>query len=411
MPSFRPDRRRVRIDQIGRIALACGVAVFGVQSITFSVAQVTAKTRPALAYATAPYDGRIAAANAATLISDIADPAARHRAKRLARDALRRDPTTVLAATTLGLGNVAEGDVVIARRLLAYAQMLSRRDLQTQLWSIEDAAARGDVPGALRWYDIALRTKPQMSDVLFPVLTKAARDAAIRVELVRVLAARPPWANDYIGHAAGQKDDPQNMAALFLAMRHGGVAVPAAARSAVVNTLLNAGNVDQAWRYYTLIRPGADRRRSRDPDFSAMLETPALFDWTTVNDGGIATSIQRARDGGVFEFAAPASIGGPLLEQVQVLSPGRHRLSGHSNGIEQDVRSLPYWVLACRNNRREIARAAIPNSASAGGMFGGKFMIPSDCPVQVLTFFAQPSDSIGGVSGQLDRVAVTPADR
>lgn len=409
MPRSPVRKRRSRKAWAGRIAVACGIAVLALPSIMFSIAQVSGKTRPAAADAIFPYDGRLIALHASALVTPESPARDRVEVQALSLASLHYDPTAVIAAANLGLATV-DGNVKGGRRLLAYAQMLSRRNVQTQLWSIEDAAAHNDVVGALRWFDIALRTKPRMSDLLYPVLTQATRDPAIRAALVNTLAARPLWTDSYITYAAEQKDDPENTVMLFSALRGRGIVVPEPARAAVVNALLNAGKVHEGWSYYAKVRPGADRHRSRDPRFAALLQTPSLFDWTPVNDGGISTSIQRTRDGGSFEFSAPASIGGAVLQQVQLLPSGTYRIAGHSSGIEQKARALPYWSLICRSDGHELGRVAVPSSATANGVFTGTLTVPASCPVQVLTLFAQPSDATSGISGQIDRIALAPVE-
>ena len=42
--------------------------------------------------------------------------------------------------------------------LFHFASSLSRRDVPTQLWLIEDAVRKNDIPGALSHYDAALRS-------------------------------------------------------------------------------------------------------------------------------------------------------------------------------------------------------------------------------------------------------------
>lgn len=410
-PSLHRIRRRQRPphEWAGRIALACGIVVLGYQSVAFSVAQVAAKAHPQTADAHVSYDGRLMAAHAAALITPTVTVAERAEARTLSQAALRRDPTATAAAATLGIVLLGQNDTTTARRFLTYAQMLSRRNVQTQLWSIEDAVARNDVAGALRWYDIALRTKPDLSDTLYPVLAQASHDPAIRKALAHTLAGKPAWSDSYIGYAAGQKDDPQSTAALFIDLRARGVTIPAFAQASVVNILLDAGNLAQAWRYYTAIRPGATRLRARDSRFTALLDTPSAFDWSTPSDNSISASIRRTRDGGALEFAAPASIGGPVLQQVQLLPAGTYRLVGHSDGIAQDRRALPYWTLTCRTDGRELGRLVVPNSAQANGLFAGTLTVPANCPVQTLTLVAQASDAVGGTSGLIDRVVLAPA--
>lgn len=390
-----------------RIVLAAIAALLGYHAATFSLAQALAASDIALAHRLAPHDGRITARLAASLSGPDAVEADRRHADRLARLALRQDPTAVVAVSTLGLNAAARGDTAAARRLFAHAQRLSRRDLQSQLWAIEDAVGREDVPGALRHYDIALRTHPNVAEVLFPVLATASGDPAIRTALIRTLAGKPAWAESFISHVAGQGPDPRATAALFRGLARAGVAVPEAARAAAIDALIARGLAGEAWAYYASTRPGADRRRSRDPRFAAALEAPSQLDWVPVNDAGVSSSIQRGGRGGIFDFAAPASAGGPLLRQLQLLPPGRYRLAGHASGIEQAERSRPYWTLTCRDGR-ELGRVVLSNSTDAGGDFGGAFSVPPGCAVQTLALVAQPTDAVAGLSGQIDRVQLTP---
>lgn len=401
--------RRSHADRARRWALAAAVVVPGVFGVLFSLAQVAAKTNPGSALRYAPYDGGVVAAYAASLAGVGANGADRARADELAHRALRLDPTAVAAVSTLAMDAQIRGDTTAARRLFAYAQKLSRRHLYTQLWSIEDAVGRGDIPEALRWYDVTLRTKPAMSEVLYPVLAGAITDPAIRGPMTRTLAGKPAWGESFLNHVAGSGTDPQAVTALFLGLRRAGVAIPETAQTGAVNALLAGSKFDQAWAYYASIRPGVDRRRSRDPRFLAALEAPSLLDWIPGNDAGVAASIQREGGSGVFEFSAPASVGGSLLQQVQMLPPGRYRLSGHSLGIAPDVQVLPYWSLTCRGSGLELGRVIVPSSAQNNGHFAGDLNVPAGCPVQTLTLFAGPSDAVGGLSGQLDRVELVPA--
>ena len=387
-----------------RLALATVAVVLGYYSLTFSIAQVVVKRDPTLAYRLAPYDGRITAAYATSLAGPDATPQDRVRADTLAKQALQQDPTAVAAASTLGINADVRGNKAAAQRYFAYAQKLSRRDLRTQLFMIENAVQREDVPGALHQYDIILRVSPKMGEVLYPVLASASADPAIRRELVKTLGGKPRWGESFIGFIADRGPDPESTAALFLDLRYTGVEVPQIARAGVVNALLAGGHIDAAWSYYAAIRPGVDRRRSRDPRFTANLDRSSQFDWMPINDGsGVTTSSQ----GGIFDFAAPPSVGGPLLQQLQLLPPGSYRLSGHSIGIDQAAGSLPYWTLRCQNGN-ELGRVEVPNSSVANGNFYGTFNVPADCPVQMLLLTARSSDAIAGLSGQIDRVALVP---
>ena len=391
-----------------RGALAAAATIAGYYSVAHTLAQVLVENDPALAYRLAPWDGRITAALAASLAGPAATAAERQRSDELARLALQQDPTAVVAASTLGLNAQIRGDTAAARQLFTYAQKLSRRDLATQLWMIEDAVGRDDIPSALRHYDIALRTTEESWELLFPVLSSASTSAPVRHELVKTLGAKPLWGEAFIAHVAASPGDPKAVSVLLLDLHRARVPVPATADAAIINALISSSFPDEAWRHYAAIRPGADRQRSRDPHFVLAAETQTPFDWLAVNDGAITTSVQRGQRGGIFEFSAPASAGGPLLQQVQLLPAGTYRLEGHSSGVEQPERSLPHWTLVCRADGRELGRVAVPNSSQAGGVFSGQFTVPADCPIQTLTLVARASDQVSGLSGQIDHAQLVP---
>lgn len=388
-----------------RLALASVALVAGVYATTFSLSQAIVDRAPAVAHRLAPYNGRITAAYATSLAGETATPADRLRADALAKQALQQDPMAVAAAATLGVNADLRGDAIAAQRYFFYAQGLSRRDLRTQLWMIEDAVRRGDVAGALRQYDITLRVFPDMAQILYPVLTSASSDPKIRQRLIETLTGKPAWASNFIAYIGDNATDARSNAVLLSGLRRAGVAVPESASAGIVNALLTAKDFDMAWSYYASIRPDADRRRSRDARFAAALEAPSQLDWMAINDGsGLATSIQ----GGIFDFAAPASVGGPMLEQRQLLPPNTYRLSGHSIGIEQAAGDLPYWTLRCQDGR-ELGRVEMPNSIVANGNFTGTFSVPAGCPAQTLVLMAQSSDAVSGLSGQIDRVVLASA--
>src|SRR3546814_975960 len=111
---------------------------------------------------------------------------------------------------------------------------------------------------------------------------------------------------------------------------------------------------------------------------------------------------------GLFDFTVSMGNGGPLLQQLQMLPAGDYVLEGHSIGIEQHARSRPYWIVRCQTGGG-ICRVELLNSSQAGGRFQGALRVPADCPVHMLALVARSTVDIGGVSGQIDRIAIRPA--
>ncbi|MCW6537282.1 hypothetical protein [Sphingomonas lycopersici] len=385
--------------------MAIGTVAVGGYAVAFSMAQVVVKTDPALAFRLASYDGRLAAAQAAALQRMAVTSGKGLPAGWLAAKALRQDPTAVAAVMVLAVEAELRRDQARARRNLRYAQKLSRRDVSMQLWSIETAVAAGDVSGALKWYDITLRTDPAMSETLFPVLAAATAEVPIREQLMHTLAGNPQWGGQFMRYLAVHSADPRIPAALFTALHKVKVGVPEDARTDTINRLIARGELDDAWSFYALDRSGASRSRSRDPGFIAELETPSSLDWVPINDNGTTTLIQD----GALEFSAAAAVGGPLLRQTQLLAPGDYQLIGRSADVDQSEDSRPYWTLTCLDGR-ETGRVALPNSPGSSASFSGIFRVPDrSCKVQILTLIGRPSDRVEGLSGRIERAELAPA--
>ncbi|WP_448665253.1 tetratricopeptide repeat protein (plasmid) [Sphingomonas sp. CJ20] len=390
-----------------RTGLAALALLSGYACVTHAFAYATRNTNAERAHALAPDDARIAGVLAQRLIGAGATKTDIARARQIATDALLQDPTAVAAVSTLGIVTGLEGRPARARRLFDYADRLSRRDLRTQLWAIEDAVGHDDVAGALRHYDIALRTSPQASAILFPILASAIDDPVIRTAVTQTFVGKPGWAPLFVEYISAKGPAPQSTSLLFQQLRRAGIPISDLPQALLIDTLASRGFFEDAWNYYTSVRPSADRRRSRDANFTAALGNPTLFDWQIPGTQGLNVSIERLDTGAVLDFSAPASVGGDIAQQVQLLPPGTYRIAGNSEGIDQTEGAQPYWVLRCREGR-ELGRVGVPNSALTNGEFFGNFTVPVDCPVQTLAFVALPSDAIGGSSGRIHRVQLAP---
>lgn len=402
MPRRRSEMRRTPGDWAIRIVLALVVFTGGVFVILQSLALVVRRSDPERSYALAPWDGRTAAALSERLSGPDASAADHKRAAALALSALRQDPTTVQAAATLGLDAASRGDLIGTRRWFSYSQQLSRRDLRTQIWAIEEAVGKGNVGDALRHYDIALRTSRAAADVLFPVLSSALADVGVRSAAASLLATHPIWGDQFIAYAADHGDDPLSIAQLFhqLSARHA-LNIDDQARVDLVQRLIQAGHVNAAWNYYASFRRGAKREDVRNPQFRETISPSAPFDWTTASDSGISAVI----GGGALEFNAPASAGGLIVRQLQVLPMGKYRLQGSDAEIDQPDDGLPYWQVTCLDGR-VLGRILVTNSSRSAGRFSGNFAVPALCPVQQIVFMASPTSKVEGLSGKITQISI-----
>lgn len=317
------------------------------------------------------------------------------QARRDAIAALRRDPTAVAAVQTLG---ITARDPATARGWLDYAERLSRRELQTNLWAIEYYVARSDTAAVLRRYDLALRTSVSARDTLFPILGQAIADPTVARALVTRLAAAPFWKDAFLDFVAADERTAPLQAARFLAtVRQHGMAIPPAGLSALVFRALNAGRPDIAWYAYSLKRPSADRRRSRNPNFAEQLDNPAMFDWTMADDGGILARIVREGTGSFLEVEASPGAGGLAAQQFQMLPPGAYqlRVAGQSGPAKAVT-----WTLTCEDGT-DLARVAGQGSARA--------TVPPGCRRQSLKLDVYAGDLPDGVHARFAHASIVPA--
>lgn len=390
-----------------RLLLAVAAMLLAWQSVSRTLAMVLRDEAPEQAYGLAPRDGRIGALWSAALSGTDAAPPSRAQADAVARAALRHDPTAVAAVATLGTDAQARGDVAAARRIFAYLIKLSRRNLDSHVWAINDAASRNDVTTALRHYDLALRTNEQGGDLLFPILASAITEPEVRKGLTRMIAAGTPWGNDFTIYAAGTGPSPQAVVQLLTSLRQAGAKVSESAQSRVVDKLLAIEDVDGAWAYYRTLRPGVRREESRDPRFDKAYSFPTSFDWVAGSGDGITASFNPASQDGKFQFAISTNAGGIVLHQMQMLPPGTYKLEGRIGAIDPPDATLPYWSLICRNGR-ELGRVKI----APDGRFSGALQVGGpECGLQLLSLVAPPSDRILDSAAQVIQAKLYPVGR
>lgn len=408
MPRSRSKRRRRSAAELSiRGAAALVAAALGFSSVSATLANVIARADPARAHHLTIGHGHLTAAAAEQIFERAPNSAVESEAAKLSELALRQDPTAVSALSVLGLQAQLRGDGDRARELFSYSQRLSRRELTSQIGAIGEAVARGDIAGALKQYDRALRTSHGARDILFPVLARALAEPQVRERLLDTIASKPSWSESFLRYAATNAPEPRAVHTFFQDASRAGIDIKDDDRNRLVNALVAAGATDEAWRFYESFRPSADRKRSRDPKFALDAEILAVFDWNTLNPEGVSTSIQQGQNGGVVHFSAASGAGGAILRQMQLLPPGGYQLKGRSLGIEQPRYSQPYWVLTCHDGR-ELGRVLLPKSGDKWEHFTGRFTVPSKCAVQTLSLVVRASEHVAGVQGRVDTAQLVP---
>ena len=375
----------------------------GYLSVAGSVARVVIKVDAARAHAIASSDGAILSDYSEDLFGSMPTTNSSSLPTDLARRAVLVEPTATKALTVLGFQAQLSGNTSKANRIFAYITQLSRRELRSQIWAIEQAVTRGDIADALRNYDIALRTSKDAPKFLFPPLTASLSEPLIRSELLKIFQTRPVWQPSFFDYASSSTSEPVGMIKLFEEGRRFDLEVSDNQRIALIAALISNDQWEEAWNFYRTFRPDARREHLRDPEFTLQTDNRSAFDWLVDTNTPLSVAILQDESGGMLDFAVPPSVGGQIVSQIQLLPAGVYRLQGQSQGLVGASASLPYWKLACYDGR-ELGRINLANTIKASGAFSGQLTVPADCSVQRLSLVARPTDDIMGIKGQILRV-------
>ncbi len=168
------------------VAILAATTYLAWLSFIHAVASITWRQNPDTALYYVPDHPLALSRKADELFAQRQDPATLAKVEAMAKQSLRGGALNPVAIRLLGYVADARGDTKKARHLMLLSQKVSRRDLGTQLWLIEDAVARDDKRAALNHYDIAMRATPSSFPILFPTLTGALGDPDVRIKVYGV---------------------------------------------------------------------------------------------------------------------------------------------------------------------------------------------------------------------------------
>jgi hypothetical protein len=392
-----------------RIIAVLGFAVAaGWLTMAVSAAGVFRSVRPDLVLKLQPADARAHATLADRAARQVAsDRLAAPRIGRLATAALQRDPTIVAAWRLLALSAGLQGHENLSARLFFFSQRLSRRDLPTQLWMIEWRVRQNDVAGALRHYDIALRTSPSSSELLMPILVAATSEPKIIDPLAAVLRRDPPWSRSFYTRFAEGAPSAENAVRLLAQIgRDRGLSnrealVPLVARFA------ERGHGAAALQVYRLVGGGDGGAPGliRNGGFERSNVVPPL-DWQLSEEaeyGAVQEPIENAGQGTVLSIRAESGAGGTVARQMLVLRPGAYRLRLRGGRVVDRLPARLYWSLKCAGGSRE----PLLDSGFSPGAVAATFRVPAtQCQAQWLEIGVLGDSREQGVGAWIDAVRV-----
>jgi hypothetical protein len=354
---------------------------------------------PQLASRIAPWNA-VAAADAAAELgtTDPRNP----RVRALVSRALARDLTQIPAIELRALDLAVSGRPAQARRLFELSDRLSRRSLPTRLWLIQDAVDRGNVAGALRHFDIALRTTTDAQPILFPVLAKASADPTLTEPLARMLDRSSDWRLMYLNWTVANADDAAATARVVAHMRDAGFVVSNGVDQRLIERLASGGEFAEARLLNQ--RFGRSSAGVADPNFTdSGARYP--FGWGLVSNGSLGAERVLSGSSSMLSYRAAPANSGQIAAQLLTLRPGRYSLRVRTAAA--GTGAPPYWSIACPNgNGGELARVEQP--LAANGTAAAVFAVPTDCSGQWLTLRVRPAPDASEQSGAVASVSISP---
>lgn len=313
------------------------------------------------------------------------------RATTFARAALTHDPSSALAYAVLGLAADARHDAS-ARPLLLTSERLSRRLLLPQLWLVEDAVGRDDVKGALRHFDIALRTSREAPAILYPVLLTAAGDPGITASLAALLRSGPSWRDSFLVELTTHGDP---MVAWQLIRAGVGTSIPTEVTKTLISRLIEGGHPEQAFAL-----AGGSRNGETSLDLARPSGHVAPFFWNLA----AADSVDAVRqpDGSV-EAAVRSAAPQAAISRLAALQPGAYTMAGGASYPDGSVQGKARWTLTCLDGR---LLAELP--LSAGNADARPVNVPAACRFQWLRLEMTAAPDINGFEVSVSALRVTP---
>ena len=311
------------------------------------------------------------------------------KAARYVSAALSRDLTQVSAVRNLGILLDRRDDKNGARVMMQHALKLSRRNLGTHIWLIEDAAKRDDLGKVLDQYDQALRTSRSSWAILPESLSQALIAPDVRKALTERIARKPEWAGHVVNHIATQTPHLSEAAGLFGDLIEGGYVPSENAASALIGRLGDSKNYADGFALY---------RQYLDADANPLdgnfqtADKFAPFDWS-LEQG--ASLIDLANDNIGLEIRGSRTIPKVSAYRIYQLRPGSYTLTSDVEAADREDGGALQISLFCVGREDKILYETVLVGEADTKSLRRSFAVPSGCPAQMMELSASNDGGVG----------------
>jgi hypothetical protein len=397
------------------LVLVLGVAAF---SAAFSLTQSVRLTNPEVARTIMANDPMaLAAAADQIVVKNPTKPALWGDAETLATRSLRAQALNSRALRILSFAWQKKRPQTQLRALATLAIKTSRREAAASIWMIEDRVAQNDIDGALKHYDLALRTSIESRTLLNPLLTAAVEDEAIRTALVPYANRRPDWLLPFLEHAVSSGSNPDTIAKLV--EESGGLSLSPRDQSLTAGLLMQLASksqFSQMKRHYLSLK-SAHPALLQSPEISADSFSDRHYGLSWQRPGSGSAGADFRPDGnqkGTVILYASSGERQLVARKFLFLKPGRYTAkitfgaSQMASGATLDVSLLCLGQSALRQNPsfslwQSGALSPAPNTAVQASID-----VPASCAAETLDLAIAGGQSQQGAELVITSIALTP---
>jgi hypothetical protein len=310
-----------------------------------------------------------------------------------AEQALREDPLNARALRILAQVAEHSSDYTRTEALMHGAAQRSLQESLTIFWMMRENYRNKNYAETMRYADILLRTRPQLSEHVFPLLVRMAENVSASDELKRALAQNPPWRTQFFGALPRNVTDARAPLELLLSLRNTATPPTDEERRSYLEALVQHGLYELAYYSWLQFLPPEQLSKTGRLFNGSFDAAPSglPFDWVFTKGAGVnfkfgTPSDQQGKRALLIEFGPGRVDFGSGLSQLVLLPPGTYRLEGKYKADLVSQRGLQ-WSMTCAGATDPVGVSATMNGS--GGTWKDidlSFTIPPDqCPAQYVT--------------------------
>lgn len=290
-------------------------------------------------------------------------------ARALSEASLARAPFNARALRVRGLVEAQGPDSARADSLLTLAGNWSLRDDPAHAWLMDYRLRNGDYQSAFAHADTLARRRTDLYPQIFNLFTTAAlSDPRSTPHLARLLAAFPPWRHTFLNSLHARDDGDPVLAELAIRLQRTQRPFTDAELGHLYRTWAAEGRYPGIRFLRTELRrppPGealqnADFEKDAIPDFLP-------FQWRLAAAPGVSAQIiedDLGRNGGALRVDHDGRRASVLAEQLMVLDPGQHVLTGEWRFETPSDGGNVGWTVLCAETGRPIGTRPVEGTGA-----------------------------------------------